>query len=137
MSQEFTTKDYAAAFAKAKSILEDPNLGHCKGTYARTANGDGVFPSNPHKVALCTVGALMLATDAKSSISYGNENKLFSNALDWLNDFIDWEMTKAGLDRSNPYMILACEWNNTIARSKQDVIDMYDRAILACEMTVN
>ena len=137
MSQEFTTKDYAAAFIKAKNILEDPKLGHCKGVYARTADGTGVFPSNPDKVALCTVGALMLATGAKSTVGFGNENKLFSNSLAWLNDFIDWETTKAGIKFKTSFGTTACDWNNNVAQSKQDVINLYDRAAQSCEMAVN
>ncbi len=104
----------------SKTILLDAALmlekhAWCQGRYAKTAEGDATFPSDPEAVAWCGRGALLLTCmKATGGNGYG---EVFQGALE--------AISALGID--------LVVYNDTNKRTKEEVIDVLRRAASVLE----
>lgn len=104
MSQATTVKEVLIA---AKWILE--NYGWCQGFYAKDAEGQRVYGYHIEGAACyCTLGALNMVETAADGLRAG--------ATDLVIEVIgnDW---------------IVSDWNDTPGRTKDEVLETFDRAI--------
>ena len=102
-------KTVKQALIDTKTILQTKDW--CQGNYARDANKKPVIASDPSAVSYCLVGAIWAATP-----------------------IIDWHL-RAEISECLQLLngnSIPTKWNDQKGRTKQEVIDLLDKAIASC-----
>lgn len=117
----------------AKALIEEN--GWTQGYYARDIHKDRIAPWNQGAVCFCTVGALIRACgELRDHIYHSEETKELSlyekqvllDALEVHTSLARDYLFKGVGEPHTP------TWNDDSTRTKQDVLDAYDRAIALC-----
>lgn len=109
---------------KSKELLQRARLsvmdGWCQGSYYEDANGNPC--GRVHAARHCAMGALIQA-----SVGYGDTfaTHSFSRAARMLQDQVT-RLEGNGL-------VNVQQWNDEPGRTKQEVVELYNKALAACE----
>jgi len=132
-----TTTSAKDILVTAKSLLEEK--GWTQGYYARDIYNDRLAPWKQEAVCFCTVGALIrVSGELRFQIAHGNETKNLS--LFEKQELLDAIDVQTSLARDYLFKGVGAvhtpTWNDDPTRTKQDVLDAYDRGIALCQQAI-
>lgn len=106
---EFIVQTLIAARAKIDS-------GWCQKVFARDANGNSIAPNSDSAVAWCLRGAISSIIGSRSDYHqlYPIFNAIFTELIKDIRPYSSIEFT---------------QWNDVSGRTKEEILNLYDRAI--------